>query len=182
MDFVAEGKRMVETIRWTCNTLLVPELFAKITVEWNNRFTRKMGDANWKLNRVRFSVPLWPRASEDERRTTVIHEVCHLVANYKYKLFEKRGRRNPHGQEWKHLMKLCGIRPERCHNVDRTGLKRHNTRTKYKVYCECREWLVGPVRMKRMNSGARFYQGPHCHAPVTSRKPLNFVLLSMNPK
>jgi SprT protein len=174
MDYTTESRKIVETIKWACDILLVPEFYSRIKVEWNARFTRKVGDANYRLNRVRFSAPLWPRASEQERRETVIHEVCHLVANYKYNLSAKVGHCSPHGVEWKSLMRKCGILPKRTHNVDRTGLRRNHTQTKYKVYCSCREWLIGPIRMRRMNTGTRFYTCPTCHAPVTSTKPSNY--------
>ena len=158
MDYKAEGQKIIETVRWTCLTLGVPDLFNKIEIQWNSRFTRRLGDAEWKplknIGIVRFSVPLWPRATEEERKNNVIHEVCHVAANYIYKLREKPGRRNPHGSEWKHLMRQCGRKPHRTHKIDRTGLKRTNTRTKYKVACKCRELLIGPTRYKRMKQGS----------------------------
>ena len=148
----------------------VPELFPKLQVEWNSRFTRRMGDAEWKKLKgtgiVRFSLPLWPRATPEERRNTVIHEVCHIVANYKYQLWRNPGRRNPHGKEWAYCMRQCGQNPARCHKVDRTGLKRNHTRTKYKVHCDCKEWLIGPARMRRITRGTTDYQCPYCKTKV----------------
>ena len=35
---------------------------------------------------IRLSIPLWPRASDQDRRETVIHEACHLIAFYKHGL------------------------------------------------------------------------------------------------
>ena len=174
MDFSAESKKIVATVRWVCDTLKCPELFDKITIEWNSRFTRRMGDAEWKRVRgivteeygiVRFSRPLWPRADETQRNQTVIHEVCHIVKAYKYPQLNP-GRRNPHGREWKHLMRLCGITPKRTHKVDRTGLARHNTRTKYRVACKCRELLIGPTRYRRMKSGVSSYACQLCGGKI----------------
>ena len=45
MNFWEERQKVVDTVRWACDTLNVPELFDKIKIEWNNRFTRRMGDA-----------------------------------------------------------------------------------------------------------------------------------------
>ena len=165
-DFVSEGKLIADSIRSICSQLGVPELFAKIKVEWNGRFTCRMGDAEWNqladTGLVRFSMPLWPRASVEERANTVAHEVCHIAVYYIYKLWEQ------HGQKWKHLMRKCGHKGSRCHKVDRTGLRRNHTRTKYKVVCGCREWLVGVTRYRRIKAGIREYCCPYCKENVRS--------------
>jgi SprT protein len=102
----------------------VPELIPSITIEWNPRFTRRMGDASYSpitfRARVRLSVPLWPRASEQDRRETVVHEACHIIVKYKFGPLVK-----DHGVEWKQAMRNCGVEPLRLHSVDRTGLARH---------------------------------------------------------
>ena len=115
-------------IQFACDCNGVPEFGQVIVVEWNPRFTRKMGDATYNpytfRARVRLSVPLWPRASDQEKRQTVIHEVCHCIAVYK-----KHGRvRRPHGLEWQQAMQNCGIEPLPTHSVDRTGLARRQRR------------------------------------------------------
>ena len=99
------------------------ELAQVIVVEWNQRFTRRMGDASYNpftyRARIRLSIPLWPRASEQERRETVIHETCHCIVKYKHGPFV-----SDHGEEWRQAMRACGVEPLRTHNVDRSGLVR----------------------------------------------------------
>jgi len=114
-------------IRHACDSNDVAELAQAFLVEWNRRFTRRLGDGHYSLlsmrARIRLSLPLWPRASEVDRRETVIHEVCHVIVFYKYGVFVR-----PHGAEWRQAMKNCGVQPVRTHNVDRTGLARQQRR------------------------------------------------------
>ncbi len=113
----------IKTWIWfACQRNDAEELAQAIVVEWNSRFTRRLGDGVYSpvtfRARIRLSLPLWPRASEKERRETVIHEVCHCIVGYKH------GSVAHHGQEWNQAMKNCGVEPLRNHNVDRTGLAR----------------------------------------------------------
>ncbi len=113
-------------IRFACECNNVDELAQVIVVEWNPRFTRRLGDASYShvtfRARIRLSIPLWPRASERDRRETVIHEACHIIVGYRH------GFVVPHGSEWKQAMKNCGVEPLRTHEVDRTGLARRQKR------------------------------------------------------
>ena len=90
----------------------VDELAQVIVVEWNPRFTRRLGDAAYNSitfrARIRLSSPLWPRTSEEDRRETVIHEACHIIVGYKFGQVAA-----PHGSEWKEAMRNCGVEPLR---------------------------------------------------------------------
>jgi SprT protein len=105
----------------------VPELAQAIVIEWNPRFTRRLGDAVFNpttfQSKIRLSIPLWPRASIQDRMETVVHETCHIIVWHKFGLFIAA-----HGPEWKQAMRNCGIQPERTHDVDRTGLARRQKR------------------------------------------------------
>ena len=119
----ASGDRYIqEWVSFACEANGVPELAQVIVVEWNARFTRRMGDALYSPStfraRIRLSIPLWGRASEQDRRETVIHEACHLVVYY------KNCNAAQHGPEWREAMRNCGVEPQRTHSVDRTGLTR----------------------------------------------------------
>ena len=122
-----DRRRIMEWIRFACHCNRVPELAQVIGVEWNRRFTRRLGDGGYnprtKKARIRLSVPLWPRTSEQERRETVIHEACHCIVGFKHGRVTR-----PHGVKWKQAMGACGVRPLRTHNVDRTGLVRRQRR------------------------------------------------------
>jgi predicted SprT family Zn-dependent metalloprotease len=154
--------RVRQVIGETCDTCGCPEMKEKISFSFNGRFTSKMGDAifyrsgpNAGWGRVRFSTPLWPRATEEKRDNTVIHEVCHVLADYIH------GKRCKHGWQWKALMMKCGQKPERCHRVDTSGLRKSNK----KVSCGCREFEFGPIRYKKVLNGHR-YVCNHCKQPV----------------
>jgi SprT protein len=122
--FSSDDRHIREWLCFACNQNSVPELAQVIVVEWNARFTRRMGDALYSPStfraRIRLSIPLWERASEQDRRETVIHEACHLVVFYKHPNAAQ------HGPEWREAMRNCGVEPQRTHNVDRTGLVRRN--------------------------------------------------------
>ena len=66
-----------EWIWFACQRNDAEELAQAVIVEWNSRFTRRLGDGIYSpltfRARIRLSVPLWPRASEKDRRETVIH-------------------------------------------------------------------------------------------------------------
>jgi SprT protein len=121
-----EDRHIRSWIRFACDSNHVDELAQVIVVEWNGRFTRRLGDAAYNSityrARIRLSLPLWPRATEEDRRETVIHEACHLIAFYKH------GQVSAHGSEWKAAMKNCGVEPLRLHTVDRSGLTRRQKR------------------------------------------------------
>ncbi len=107
-----------------------------VRIEWNERFTARMGDASYRIAagpRIRLSSPLWPLAGEAERRETVIHEICHIVAFHESFLSGKRIK--AHGSEWKSKMRACGLEPLRCHKIDVS--KAPGSRRKMKIYCAC---------------------------------------------
>jgi SprT protein len=108
-------------IRYACERNDVPELAQVIQVEWKTRFTRRLGDALYNPRsyqaRIRLSVPLWERATEEERRETVVHETCHVIAGYQF------GSVPSHGVEWKEAMRKCGLKPIPTHSVgNRSGV------------------------------------------------------------
>lgn len=120
-----------------------------VKVEFNNRFTRRAGDASGKNStreyRVRFSVPLFERTTVEERENTIIHEVAHIIT---FILYPKA---TGHGPEWRSVHRRLGREPSRCHNIDRTGLQ--NMRV---VKCDCKTYNVTQTlytrRMNQYNS------------------------------
>ena len=119
-------RHIKEWIRFACDCNNVDELAQVIVVEWNSRFTRRLGDAAYNSvtfrGRIRLSTPLWPRGSEVDRRETVIHEACHIIVGYQF------GQVAQHGSEWKEAMRACSVEPLRTHTIDRTGLARRHRR------------------------------------------------------
>lgn len=140
-----------------CRACGVPEMAAKIVVSWNGRFTARMGDARWDRRRgqglIRLSVPLWPKASREEQRETVIHEVCHVIADAVY-----HGNMG-HGPKWQRMMKLCGY-PEarRCHAVDREAIRARRQQQQVLAACGCPDGVqLGPVQARRLRAGVAYH-------------------------
>jgi SprT protein len=147
----------------TCTALGAPFLGSQIIIEWKTRFTSKLGDAAFRLLRVRFSVPLFRLASIDERRATIVHEVCHILNR------ELHGNAvQPHGDEWKLLMLLAGELPERCHVVDNSSLKRPAVRES--AACACRTHSITRARANKMRAG-RHYSCTICKTRLAFANP-----------
>lgn len=89
-----------------------------INSEFNGRFSRRMGDATYsyatKHGECRYSSPLWAFADAEERRETVIHEVCHVLT---FRIFGGERKIKGHGPEWKRVMRIAGAKGDRCHSV-----------------------------------------------------------------
>lgn len=145
-----------DIITQTCVKCGVPELTHKIKYEFNRRFTARLGDATWKpmqnIGVVRFSLPLWERASETEKYETIVHEVCHIIANSQARATGYINQ--PHGPEWKRLMIICGVAPESCHTVNRDGLARKLPRVQ--ATCGCMTHNITTNRATRMSKGKKY--------------------------
>ena len=152
------GTEIRELVNQTCAKLGIP---SNITIRFNRRFTRRLGDANGKLMRIRFSTPLWARATVEERRQVVIHEVCHIAT------FLKLGTMGGHGYVWKLHMRLCGVTPDRCHEVNREGLARTNQGSR-QVTCACpgKVMTIGATRVRRLLNNANKYSCRRCRTLV----------------
>jgi predicted SprT family Zn-dependent metalloprotease len=151
------------------------DLVDELVIQWKEAFTARLGDALYRPNgstarvsgysgsgrpetgtrvvRVRFSAPLWPRASKQDRYETVVHEICHIVCSHEAAL-AGRPRPQAHGSAWKSLMWKAGVEPKRCHNVDREGLKK--TRRVIDASCGCGSHDVTPYVAGRIAAGCRY--------------------------
>jgi SprT protein len=144
-----------------------------VNVEFNNRFTRRLGDARVTQivpghyqGTIRLSAPLWMRATATERFETIVHECCHLVQRYT-EMSQGLVRSDSHGKFWQNLMKECGVKPTRCHKVDRTGLKR--TVRRVRAYCACAQGhMITKNRRTKMMRG-HSYSCKRCSETITLR-------------
>lgn len=154
-------KEIRDQVQFACDCCGCPELAKKISIEFNNRFTRRMGDASkkWDHYFIRLSAPLWPRATEAQRRETVIHEACHIIDSY------LNGRMCGHKHPWKLLMIKCGLKPERCHSVDRTGIARKHNQVD--AYCGCGKRSIGKIKANRIRQGVSNYRCLTCKQTVS---------------
>jgi SprT protein len=127
---------------------------------WSSRFTSRMGDANYRTGELRFSRPLWPVASLDERRETIVHEVCHLVT---YAEFGIDGWRASHGREWREVMSWAGYPDAKpYHAVPRYGVVSSIAR----AFCSCRTHEVSLTRAKRHVKGRTTLTCDRCDQPL----------------
>jgi len=137
MAKLPDKARIREIMATVCEKNGVSELESQTSIEWNARFTSRMGDANYNKMRVRFSIPLFALAGEKDQEDTIAHEMAHIVARHKY------GKKiKSHGGEWQACMLVAGYKPTRCHDIDTTGLKK--SRKTCKTYCNCNTHMVTP--------------------------------------
>ncbi|QGJ69809.1 SprT domain-containing protein [Planctomycetales bacterium 10988] len=132
-----------------CERCQTGKLAEQITIKFNPRFTSRAGDANYRSLTIRLSQPLWQRMAPAERRETVIHEACHLIA-----YFHHGSQIAPHGPEWQSMMIRCGLEPKRCHQIERSDLRRQVRRRE--VYCGCGKREITQHRYTRMKKGHRY--------------------------
>ncbi|WP_013627514.1 SprT family zinc-dependent metalloprotease [Rubinisphaera brasiliensis] len=116
-----DSERIREWIDFALERNDVGYLSNMIRVRWNKRFIRKFADAGYGIcpprGRIRISPMIWERATPEQRRETIIHEACHIVAYHLHGLAIK-----PHGVEWRRAMESCGVEPVVTHNVDLVGI------------------------------------------------------------
>ncbi len=143
---------LVEIAGVCCN---VPDLASRITICWNDRFSARMGDARWDVKvgagRIRLSLHLWPKASSQEQDETVIHEACHIIADF------KTGRRQGHSREWREMMRHCGYtQAQRCHTVDCEAIHARRLSMRVEARCGCPSPItVSRVVAARIRGGAK---------------------------
>lgn len=164
-----------------------PELEATLRIEWSARFTSRLGDAMLvtpegaanharrarrtsrkpiePVARLRFSIPIWPRATRDDRDATVAHEVAHLVT------MQRHPGAAAHGRAWQSVMLEMGYTPNRTHSIDTRGLRRRDRGSR--VAFECRAcakvYRVSKRHAADHARGARRFFC-RCHAPQVDRE------------
>jgi predicted SprT family Zn-dependent metalloprotease len=157
-----EVKAVVKEVCERCGR---PEVAERINLKWSGRMTSAMGNASRKSMTayhytIKLSTPLFLRATVDERRQTVIHEVCHvldgIVNNVKMS----------HGSSWKAMMRRAGVDAKRCHTVDNTGLRKASKTYRYVCPHGHKAYDLGAIRHRNMQSGSRTYLCPVCRTKL----------------
>jgi SprT protein len=111
---------------------------------------------------LRFNRQLLVENRDDFLKTTVPHEVAHLVVNWPFR--RRRQRPRPHGPEWQAVMQDCfGLAPERCHSY-RTTPARVVPRP-FIYACVCREHRLTSIMHRRI-SRSRQALCRACKAPI----------------
>ena len=138
-----------------------------LCVGMNGRLTASMGRASLKagLYRVEYSAKLFPLATPENRRNTMVHEICHILGHIV-------GGKMAHDRVWKILMVACGESPQRCYtasernfgenaDVVRAASKaRRKGRQGQRSQAKCGCWM-GPVQRRRLLAGTHTYRCRH---------------------
>lgn len=133
---------LAQARRWVveaCHANNVAHLAERICIEYNERFSSRMGDANWTKQRIRLSGPLFDIAPISEQEDTVKHEACHLIVAFIAQRglpVRPRPRPKPHGAEWRAAMRRCGLSPTRTHGIDTRQVKQ-NRQVRFWIPCGC---------------------------------------------
>lgn len=104
----------------------------------------------------------WILVKENEQRyidITIPHEVCHIFQTHLYP------RSSSHGIEWKTLMRMMGLRPERCHNMDVSNARRDKNKKEYTYICNCQKHVMSQIKHNRIQKGAK-YVCKRCRRPL----------------
>lgn len=94
------------------------------------------GMAYLQRNEVNFNFILASENFDEYINQVVPHEVCHIVAFLIYGY-----REHGHGIYWKALMRECGCKPDRCHNMNIANVKKNHVQ-KFIYRCDCRTFDV----------------------------------------
>lgn len=155
-------------IEFVCESCGVPEL-KQTEFEFSNHMSKTMGIA-FGNGKIKLSTKLFKRATETEKRNTVIHEMCHIVAWNKYGPHIKH-----HGKEWQGLMIACGLVPNIYHNVDTKGLGNKVKRYVYK--CSCRNGCrVSTKRHRQIQLKTAAYSCARCNVRLNSVEKMFYKL------
>jgi predicted SprT family Zn-dependent metalloprotease len=153
--------KLSEIAIWTCQTLGVPHFVEMIDVDVNNRLKVTLATASSpfvdgkRTYLLSINQELWRRANDEEKRKTLIHEICHLVEFYLHGRVQniKKG----HGPIWDNYMRMCGLDPksERFHNLECSDLRRKQH--KWAAKCPCGSIkTVKTTKARRIMAGKRY--------------------------
>lgn len=130
------------------------DLRKKIHVRFNRRMRTRAGCCIYA--RIRhdhvpreFRVELNPNLlidrNPEQLLPTLAHELAHAVVRARF-----GGRAAPHGKEWRATIQAMGYPPERCHDLDVTGLERRRGGDSRWLCRECgKDVTLGPVQTQR---------------------------------
>jgi SprT protein len=142
-------------IKESCETLGQPELAKQISFGFNGRLSVCAGRAWGPYKSIELSCKCWDVSSEEERKNTVVHELCHIID---YQVNGPEAHANAkvsHGPNWQAMMESCGMKAERFHSLP----VQRRRQTKYLYSCGCTMHAVSKTRHNRIQEGSKSY---HC--------------------
>jgi SprT protein len=127
--------------------------------DWNKPFwcfnlnNTTAGLAFYIANKIHLNHRLFLQNKQDFFSQTIPHEVAHLVA---FRVFGESAM--GHGPEWKSVMRVFGVAPERCHNYDVSSVKRMRTITRFLFTCNCsgKVFELTPTQSKKADRDNNF--------------------------
>ena len=123
------------------------------------------GQVQWRTGSrplLRYHLDIARNHQTDFLKTTVTHEVAHLIASACH------GRIRPHGPEWRAIMAYLGVSdPVRCHGyaLDESSVRRQR---RWSYSCDCGDHQLTTTRHKRVLKGMARY---HCRRCGVLLKP-----------
>lgn len=124
------------------------------------------GSASWNKTTQRgtlnFNLALALDNQDEYLNQICPHEVSHILDYWMTGT-------SSHGDDWKYIMAFCfGRRPDRCHHMDTTGIKYHESRDFVYQCPSCRHEYHLTARLhNRIQSGKRGAACSHCNARPT---------------
>lgn len=101
-------------------------------------------------------------------KQTVPHEMAHCVVNQLYP-----NERLAHGYEWQSVMRLFGLSPERCHNMNTSTITIiKNGGMEYHYNCGCMVHKLTKIKHNRMQRGVG-YRCNRCKQPLKFDKTVH---------
>lgn len=144
----------------------------RVPVVFNNRLTSTAGKAYYDSYthsgiKIELSTQLLEVNGQEFIDHTPGHEAAHIIA---LEIYRREGR--DHGYAWKHIMRIIGQEPVRCHNFKRAETI---TRMKHRVMCGCNEPReMGKIQFRRLLQGTAYRCGickQSIKIPSTTNKP-----------
>lgn len=125
------------------------------------------GRAHWTSNSIVLNGILFNENKDKFLARTIPHEVAHLVAYKKYSTPYRSPK--PHGQEWKHVMRVFGCEESRCHSYDTTN-SAQQVRQRYELKCKgCgKTYQITSILVNRIRNANRKYSCNLCRTPIDS--------------
>lgn len=158
----SQSDDILEWIKFACERCGCPELAQRIDYAFDGRLKQCVGRAFWTIAdktlqpRIELATSHWNTLTDAGKRSTVIHETCHIIADW---LFGSKV--EVHGAHWKWLMRRCGESPD-------TAVQEHEVRTEFRppperflpgltiARCGCTGHRRIPNRLaQRLRSGER---------------------------
>lgn len=154
-------KEIRAIIEKTCKRCGFPKLGSKIPFTFNKRYTDSLGAAGGGA--IEFSTLLWARATPEQRKQVIIHEVCHVLAEEKYGDTIK-----PHGEEWQSMMRIAGTQPLIYHEVDNDDL--YKPQKRFNIRClSCNAIIrISKNKRTRLKNGKQ-YPCKKCRKLLTAK-------------